>query len=59
MIPPAMTLNNFWLTRCDEKEILQIVEWAQKARKKPTDLTQKEINEAIKTPIRGAKHELP
>ncbi len=43
-----MKVNNFWLLKKKEKQIVKIVEWAQKNNKKVELLTPKEIYLAFK-----------
>jgi hypothetical protein len=44
-----MRLRNFWLLKAKEKNLLKVVEWAQKNRKKVEELTVAEIKEALRT----------
>jgi hypothetical protein len=51
-----MRLNNFWLVKAKEKTILKIVGWAQKQCKKMEELTNEDIQEAVKAQIRASCH---
>ena len=42
-----MKLKNFWLQKIREKQLLKIVEWAQRHNKKVEKLTKEEIKEAL------------
>jgi len=41
-------LTNAWLRKILETKLVQIVEWAQKNKKKVEDLTEEEVKEALK-----------
>jgi hypothetical protein len=43
-----MHLRNFWLVKAKEKNLLKIVEWAQRNGLKVENLTRKEVIEALK-----------
>lgn len=52
MIPSDFMLVNFWYNKTEEKTILKIIEWAHKSGRVALDLTQKEIDDAVKAQTR-------
>jgi hypothetical protein len=48
MIPDDFMFVNFWYNKTEEKTILKIIEWAHKSGRVALNLTQREINEAVK-----------
>jgi len=40
-------LTNMWIRRMLETKLVQIVEWAQKNKKRVEDLTEEEVQEAL------------
>ena len=52
MIPEDFMLVNFWYNKTEEKTILKIIECAHKSGRVAMNLTQREINEAIKAQTR-------
>jgi hypothetical protein len=51
-----MKLRNFWLNRLNEKNILKVVEWSHKNKRKVFSLKIDEIIDALKTYIRDSMH---
>ena len=46
-----MRLINFWLLKSKEKQLIKIIEWAQKNNIKVENLSEKDIKEALKDRI--------
>jgi hypothetical protein len=44
-----MRIRNFWLQKRREKNLLKVVEWAQKNGRKVESLTKEEILEAMRS----------
>ena len=51
-----MKLRSHWLDKIRERNLLKVVEWAQRHDKPIEQLTQKDIDEALKAYIREASH---
>jgi hypothetical protein len=51
-----MKLLNFWLVKKNEKNILKVVEWAHRNKRKVEELTIAEIIEASKAYLRDPSH---
>lgn len=51
-----MTFKNFWLARRHEKNILKVMEWAQRNSIKIEDLTAQQIIESNTIFLRNSSH---
>lgn len=44
-----MRLINFWLLKAKEKNLLKIVDWAQRNQRKVEELTKSDMREALRS----------
>lgn len=51
-----MKLRNYWLNKHNEKNILKVIEWAQRNDRKVESLSHTEIIEAVKAYLRDPSH---